>query len=236
MSTERRIIAFTLFGAEPRYWQGAVRNAETAPQFYPGWRCRFYYDLHSSYLHAQKILQKLSSLGADLIGYKAIWPGEQMFWRALPLADVRVDRMLCRDVDSRFSKRESAAVEEWIKSRRAFHVMRDHPAHDTAIPGGMWGARRGTVPGIYELIGFWQRLVLGSNPTPESFYGMDQRFYREMIWPLVQEHCVQHDEFTREKWKARPWPVPVGEDGHFVGEVYDEYDQPRLRDRASRLL
>jgi hypothetical protein len=41
----------------------------------------------------------------------------------------------------RFSEREVAAVEDWLNSSLPFHAMRDHPAHGTAILGGMWGAR-----------------------------------------------------------------------------------------------
>ena len=48
---------------------------------------------------------------------------------------------LCRDLDSRFSKREAAAVEEWLQSGRAIHSMRDHPAHTTPLLGAAWGAR-----------------------------------------------------------------------------------------------
>ena len=48
---------------------------------------------------------------------------------------------LCRDLDSRFSKREAAAVGEWLQSSAAIHVMRDHPQHGAPLLGGLWGAR-----------------------------------------------------------------------------------------------
>src|SRR5262249_55665739 len=38
----KRVIAFSLWGREPRYLVGAVRNAELAARVYPGWTCRFY--------------------------------------------------------------------------------------------------------------------------------------------------------------------------------------------------
>ena len=41
---ERNIIAFSLWGKEPRYLDGAIRNAEQAAELYPHWRCRFYID------------------------------------------------------------------------------------------------------------------------------------------------------------------------------------------------
>ena len=48
--------------------------------------------------------------------------------------------MLSRDLDSRPTRREVAAVEEWLDSSKAVHIMRDHPSHKAAIMAGMWGA------------------------------------------------------------------------------------------------
>ena len=48
---------------------------------------------------------------------------------------------LSRDLDSRFGKREAAAVEEWLQSGAAVHTMRDHPQHGVPLLGGLWGAR-----------------------------------------------------------------------------------------------
>ena len=47
-----------------------------------------------------------------------------------------------RDLDSIISKRETEAVFQWLNSKHAFHVMRDHPNHG-AVPmmAGMWGAK-----------------------------------------------------------------------------------------------
>lgn len=41
------------------------------------------------------------------------------------------------------TEREVSAVREWMKSGLQFHVMRDHPKHDFAILGGLWGLRWG---------------------------------------------------------------------------------------------
>ena len=48
--------------------------------------------------------------------------------------------MLSRDLDSRFSWREVAAVEEWRQeSNYSIHSMRDHPAHHAPLIGASWG-------------------------------------------------------------------------------------------------
>ena len=64
-----------------------------------------------------------------------------MNWRFLPPLDPQVSLFLCRDLDSRITAREVAAVEEWLQSGREIHSMRDHPAHTTPLLGAAWGAR-----------------------------------------------------------------------------------------------
>ena len=46
-----------------------------------------------------------------------------------------------RDLDSLPSLREDAAVQEWLDSKYAVHVMRDHPKHTMVMLAGMWGIK-----------------------------------------------------------------------------------------------
>ena len=52
-----------------------------------------------------------------------------------------MDAFVSRDLDSIFSLREQAAVEEWLKSNKVLHIMRDHPAQNEVILGGLWGTK-----------------------------------------------------------------------------------------------
>ena len=52
-----------------------------------------------------------------------------------------MDTFVSRDLDSLFSLREQAAVEEWIESNKVLHIMRDHPAQNEVILGGLWGTK-----------------------------------------------------------------------------------------------
>ena len=47
---------------------------------------------------------------------------------------------LVRDLDSKVTPRETAAVSEWLQSGAAIHSMRDNPAHTTPLLGAGWGA------------------------------------------------------------------------------------------------
>ena len=74
------------------------------------------------------------------MSYKDIHP---MMWRFLPLADPLVDIVLSRDLDSVVNQRELAAVQEWLQSGALFHVMRDHPFHQTEILGQLYHHKEG---------------------------------------------------------------------------------------------
>ena len=56
-----------------------------------------------------------------------------MIWRFLPILDSQVSHFMSRDLDSVVTQREVDAVEEWLKSNKSFHVMRDHPNHEVII-------------------------------------------------------------------------------------------------------
>ena len=66
-------------------------------------------------------------------------------WRFLPTIDAQVSHFMSRDLDSLISKREVAAVEEWLQTRKSFHIMRDHPQHLAEIMAGMWGMKLGSM-------------------------------------------------------------------------------------------
>jgi hypothetical protein len=52
------------------------------------------------------------------------------------MADSLVSVFLSRDLDSRVTVREHAAVYDWLNNTRAsFHIMRDHPLHAVKILG-----------------------------------------------------------------------------------------------------
>ena len=60
---EKRVISFGLYGANPKYVSGAMRNAELQPTLFPGWVCRFYVDDSVP----ESAIRQLHSLGAETV-------------------------------------------------------------------------------------------------------------------------------------------------------------------------
>ena len=155
----KKIISFSLWGDNPVYTQGAIRNAELAKEIYPDWVCRYYIGKSTPNDIVVK-LQNFDNTEVIVMDSDGDWTG--MFWRFYPASEGDVDVMISRDCDSRLNNRERDAVNEWLSSDKGFHIMRDHPWHKTSILGGMWGSRKGIVNEMKTLIdsyvkgNFWQ--------------------------------------------------------------------------------
>jgi hypothetical protein len=203
-----KLISFSLWGNDLKYCVGAVKNSALAKDIYPDWRCRFYVGSSTN----EKYKQELRDNEADVVEMEEQGDWSSMFWRFAPVFEDNVEVMISRDTDSRLDHREKSAVDEWLESDKGFHIMRDHPWHGTAILGGMWGIKKGTVPNFKEL--FEKRLKYDA-------YDTDQAFLREDIFPLIVDNSMVHDEFFSE---GTPFPTERV-DYNFVGQVFDENDQ-----------
>jgi len=216
----KKIISFSLWGNEPMYTIGAIRNAELAETVYPGWICRFYIGDDV----AEDIVDKLKSFdNTEVIVMKDEendWQG--MFWRFYAIENEGVDIVIFRDTDSRLSDREYEAVLEWQNSGAYFHIMRDHPYHTEAIMGGMWGCKpKGLIERINEeiyteesglspvsnlkkVIDDWlhhenknieYRRHNHLKPEQLNTKGIDQIFLRSLIYQMVFADAYIHDSY-----------------------------------------
>jgi protein O-GlcNAc transferase len=205
-----KIISFSLWGQDPKYTVGAIRNAELAPEIYPGWTCRFYTGEDVT----DEIKSQLLDLKSEVVEMgEADWGG--LFWRFFAAKE---NTMISRDTDSRLDLREKAAVDEWLASDKDFHIMRDHPYHKTEILGGMWGCRNGILDNIKGMIHDYD---MGEYSNK---YQVDQNFLREAVYPIVKDKSMVHDEFFEKK----PFPTPKINSQDFVGQVYDENEVPQF--------
>lgn len=203
-----RYITFCLYGNSPKYCEGAVRNVSLARLHYPGWKCAFWVgsDVPTN------VTDRIAKSGGLVIGQDSRIPSPMM-WRFLGGELPGCERFIVRDTDSRIGPRESAAVQEWVYSKRQFHSMRDHPAHAREINGGMWGCVAGAVPNMRQLIEEFDM---------EMVYGEDQSFLCRIVWPLIKHDCLQHDSVSRHLFPGSvPFPTKRNGQLRFVGEVFD---------------
>ena len=202
----KKIIGFSLWGDNPIYTQGAIRNAELALEHYPEWICRYYI----ANCVPKYILNSLENYNNTEIVKMGDGDWTSMFWRFYPASEPDVDVLISRDTDSRLNSREALAVNEWLSSDKDFHIMRDHPQHATEILGGMWGVRGNILSNMKQMI---ESYVKG------DFWQVDQNFLREHVWKVIKNSYISHDEYFEKK----PFPSSR-KPGFFVGQAFDQYD------------
>ena len=214
-------ISFSIWGSNPRYLRGALRNALLIPELYPGWQARFHLDASIP----ADFIDLLRSLGAEV----RLMPAGQslrqkLCWRFQVANDPAVGRFLVRDCDSVVNQREVRAVQQWLESDRWFHVMRDWWTHTDPILAGMWGGIAGVLPDL-------QALLSSYSPEARETANVDQWFLRDLVWGSIRPLALVHDRCYRPPG-SQPWPEPDPPGDQHVGQ--DEF-AARRNEQAARL-
>jgi hypothetical protein len=201
-----KIISFSLWGRDPKYTVGAIKNAELAKEIYPGWICRFYC--------ANDVPNPIIFQLEDMDNVEVVQTDKSGSWkftteRFLAFDSENLDAVIFRDTDSRLNARECEAVTAWLQSNRSLHIMKDHPYHGGfPILAGMWGLKSNGIKGYME------SLLKKYNNAEQYHY--DQIFLRNFIWPLYTEDFVAHDEFFLKQ------PFPSKREGlNYVGKPFN---------------
>jgi hypothetical protein len=209
-----KYLSFSLWGDNPIYNVGAIKNAELWKTIYPDWQMVVYYDDTVP----KETINKLNNQDVLTIDVteKNLYG---MFWRFFAVDLPNSEYCVFRDTDSRITIREKMAVDEWVNSEKSIHVMRDHPAHGIpygsdrlGILGGMWGIKSKIIP-LADMI---NKFTKDKNLS----YGSDQTFLKT-VYSIFEDDRTTHDEFYEKK----PFPIKR-EYGRFVGDRIDENDNP----------
>jgi len=209
-----KYLSFSLWGDKPIYNIGSIRNAELCKTIYPDWQMVLYYDDSVP----SETIKKLTDLNVKLINMSSS-KLYGVFWRFLAADLLDTEYAVFRDCDSRISLREKSAVDEWMKSGKTLHLMRDHPYHRVpyggkglGILGGMWGIKGGKIN--------ITKMIEGFSLSNQHEYGNDQTFLVS-IYEMFTNDKITHDDFFENK----PFPtkrIP----GEFVGGRISEFDKP----------
>ena len=206
----KKVISFALFGKDPMYLQGMIENAKLCKKYYPDWLCRCYISKDISTESAMQLIDLDVEVKYHLgtLDFKAQWVRMEI------ALDPSVDIFIIRDCDSRINKREAEAVEEFVKSDKVFHIMRDHKKHTAPIMGGMWGAKKGFL-GIEEFRNLYRKAVLfvrSGKSKNKKYYKRngksDQGFLGNEIWPLVKSPTIHMAHGTKKRFTGEEKPFP----------------------------
>jgi hypothetical protein len=212
----KKVISFSLYGDNPKYTIGAIKNSELKETYFPGWEMRVYHnDSVPNY-----VLEQLEANNVVLVNTGVDQGFCNAMWRFAPASE-KVECFISRDCDSRLFERDAVAVNEWLESGKCFHIIRDHPGgHAWEISAGMWGARGCFVENIQDKINEYIQTSSWVNDR-----AVDQRFLQEVIYPRALESLFLHDEyFNYEGIGVAIKRDRQLDDFAFIGEPFDEND------------
>lgn len=236
MGISMNLISFSLYGDNPKYTRGLIANLDIKLEnnLYKDWDVIVYHDNSVK----DNVLNELESKRAILRNTDdfGIFPAS---WRFLAYDEPNVERFICRDADSRISKREEEAVLQWVASDKILHIMRDHPHHGAyhlgkPILGGMWGMKiyhnqeKLFKQSFKELILIHQGGKTNCRNRDQWFW-TDMNFLRDIIYSKfgTDESSMIHaaqDYMNRTNWKNENWaidfPSVISKEKYFVGEVF----------------
>lgn len=221
-----KVISFSLWGDKPIYNVGAIKNVELVHKFYPEFECWFYIHQPSVPINTIEELQKYNNVKI-ILKYGDLLTSKPMMWRFEAIDVPEIEIMISRDTDTRILLREQLAVEEWLKTDKIFHIMRDHPYHLYPIQGGMFGIKKNNkIPSMCNLINNYKQIDI-------RVY--DQDFLRDIIYPIIKNdvlihasHCILKDAIGEF---VKPFPIPYDNEYRFVGEYINEDESGVLEHR-----
>ena len=218
---KKQVIAFSLWGSQERYINGAIRNLLLRHDFYPDWEIWIYLDdsvpqkLCDTFTQLGAVLHKQTAQAKQAIHttqttqHSQHTEKQKLCWRFQVANHPEVGRFLVRDIDSVFSLRERLAVEEWLQSDKWFHTLHDWWTHTDLMLAGLWGGVANVLPDVRQMVDDYQAASLA---TPN----IDQWFLRDCLWSYVKQSCLMHDRLFRQhklnliQTSPIPGPAPVG--------------------------
>lgn len=201
-----KYISFSLFGAEDRFFKGALENLRVCKTLYPDWSCIFYVSQN----YPTPRLDEIRVSGGLVVVVNEVAEGlAPTIWRFRAGLIPDAEWVLVRDLDSLPSHREVDAVSVWIESGTDFHVMRDHYDHIWHMPAGLVGFRtERTRDALREL----------TEASQGAYYGVDADLLHSFIWKNRSLTRLVHDSITPRLLRVNRFRVE-SLNGDFVGRV-----------------
>lgn len=210
----KKIISYALYGNNKKYCIGMLENLKINKKKLPDWEVYIYYNnVPKEYLKMYNTYNPVL-INCDDTEYK--WEG--MFWRFRPFNLDNVDIFLSRDADSRITDREIKFINEFIKSNKCFHIIRDHPGHRIEILGGTFAVKVKLFNNKYKIKNMNEYILEYRTKFHRELEKQpDQHFLREKIWPLIEKDNMAHIAFeelryTNDDIKTNFVPEFIGKD------------------------
>lgn len=105
--------------------------------------------------------------------------------------------VICRDLDSISTYRESQMVEQWVREDKTIHCITDSISHTIPMMGGLVGFRPGYLNDRLQIASksleqTWDNLIAMAPDIDFKRKGSDQDFMNRIIYPKCSDHATEH--------------------------------------------
>ena len=151
------------------------RNVQLINHFYPDWK--IYIALGAGV--PDDIVKVLGEQPNVVLKHTGREGGVNMHFRFFVIDEPDVEIIIVRDADSRIHARDRWCINRWLASNHGAMITRDHAFHNNNILGGLWGVRKGCLPGdMKELYGDYYKKIM--DPSYDFTYGNDQNYLSDI--------------------------------------------------------
>jgi hypothetical protein len=210
------VVSFSLYGKDPIYSAGAIRNSVMYAKHRPDWHLRFFVGRS---VNSETIaeIRKANPL-ASIMEVDERENSASTWWRYRALFD-SPDVFMSRDADSIPSARQRDAEDVWLASGFNGHVIRDFEWHGAIILAGLFGVKGFSVDVVANRIPF----------KVMNLWTIDQ-LELQKVFPVIRRITMAHigcSHIYERIDQRRPLRVPR-DPGGFVGQGLLADGSPRF--------
>ena len=213
------VFSFCIYGPETlKYYHGLLENIRLINQHYADWKIYVYAGDDVT----EGFLATLRANPSVVLNQTGLHGTPNTVHRFFAIDDPDVDVAFFRDADSRVHWKDRWAINDFLASGRAVHIIRDHKDHGSCIPAGLWGVRKGVfATTLRQAFQDWTPIHAGNGrPDDPASFGIDQNFLGRVIYPSIRPLALVHYSngqlFREEGGKEFPF---VWSEDVFCGKV-----------------
>jgi hypothetical protein len=181
--------SFCIYGREqPKYHTGLLENIQLVSTHFPGWKVFVYVGSETPAAYI-RTLQAAPNVVVRLTGISG---HRNSLHRFFAIDEPEVDLMMVRDADSRIHWKDRWAIQRFLDSGKAAHIIRDHQDHSTPILAGLWGLRKEILDRpLREMVAEWSPVHAGSGTVDDPMgFGIDQNFLKLVLYPMITNQSL----------------------------------------------
>lgn len=201
-----KVVSFCIFGNDRKYTEGLLENLKIIKKELPEFVTWIYVGSDVGTEHIEEYKK---------YNIKLIYPEEQgmklTVYRIFPIDNENVEIVFVRNVDSRINDRDLWCMNQFIKSDKLFHIIRDNILHkQRRICGGLFGIKKRAI-----------NIKLEEEYNNDGIYDSDGFFLEQFIYPLIKNNILIHSDIIAFNDENYPIYIDVKNNGYnFVGNVY----------------